>query len=414
MMSELRDRVAVTGIGIVSPIGFGRQQFWTALCEGRSGIVPLERFRAPDDGPRLAAEVRGFAAREFITSVHLRRMDNVSRMLVAASRMALDDARIAAARVPPERIGIVAGSVLADISESVLHLQRVFTKGPAAASPMLFPNLVLNAPASYVSMELGITGVNLTVSQGEISGEQAIVVGCDLIRSGRADVVLAGAGDELDAIVFEVYRRARALSSQRGGDEWSSPYDRDRNGVILGEGAAMLVLEPSAAAHARGATVYAEVDECTIFSVPAPLYDWPATAPAARAPLRRLLDGVGEHRRPVDLICGAANSSRRLDACEIELFAQLLGESARNVYLTSVKGAAGEFGSAGALNVAAACLALRQQRVPPLCHLRTPEPAAPFRFAAPSAAEASLQGALVCGIGRGGVVAALLLRRSAG
>src|SRR5262249_61343996 len=196
-----RFRIAVTGIGVVSPIGFGRQQFWQALCGGQSGLAPIERFPVPAGAPRLGAEVRDFPAREFIASTHLRRMDNVSRLLVAAARMALDDARLPAKLLVPERTGVVVGSVLGDISESVTYLQRVFTKGPSAASPMVFPNLVLNAPASYIAMELGTTGVNLTVSQGEISGESAILQACDALRAGRAEVMLAGGGDELDGIV---------------------------------------------------------------------------------------------------------------------------------------------------------------------------------------------------------------------
>ena len=411
-MSE-RLPIAVTGIGIVSPIGFGRQQFWSALCEGRSGIAPIERFPAPPGGPRLAAQVRGFSAREFIASSHLRRMDSFSRMLVAASRMALDDARLPPRQLTPERIGVVVGSVLGDISESVAHLNRVFSKGPAAASPMIFPNLVLNAAASYISMELGITGVNLTVSQGEISGELAIMQACDTLRNGRADIMLAGGGDELDAIVFEVYRRARALSSQRGGVEWCSPYDAARNGIVLGEGAAMLVLEPVALAHARGATVYAEIADYLSFGVPSPAYDWPARAADAVTPLRRLLSGAHAEAEAIELVCGSANSSWRLDGCEIDVCAQLVAARDEPLLRTSVKGAIGEFGAAGALTTAAACLGLHTQTVPPLCHLQTSQAPGALRLASNRGVTRALRGALVSGVARGGNVAALLLRHAA-
>jgi 3-oxoacyl-[acyl-carrier-protein] synthase II len=399
--------VAVTGIGVVSPVGLGRQEFWTALSTGQSGIAPIEGFPVPAGTPGLGAEVRGFVAREFIASAHLRRMDKLSRMVVAAARMALDDARVVLARVQPETVGVVIGSALGDISESAVQLQRVFTKGPASASPMVFPNMVLNAPASYVAMEFGFTGVNLTVAQGETSGEQAIVLGCELVRLGRAEVVLAGGGDELAPILFEVYRRARALASQRGGPEWSSPYDVDRNGIVLGEGAAVLVLESPARARARGATILAEIDGYATFGVPASAYDWPAEAGAALAPLRRLLGVDG-----VDLVCGAANSSRRLDACECDLFGRLVAEQIGGVRVTSIKGAVGEFGAAGALNTAVACLALHEQMVPPLCHLRNPEPSAALRFAASRGAAQPIKRVFLCGLGRGGAAAALLLRRT--
>src|SRR5512143_1836576 len=138
--------VVITGVGVISPIGFGRQQFWSALCEGGSGVRPIEGWSVQAGRPSLAAQVPDFAAREFITSSHLRRMDRLSRMIVAASRMALDDGRLNLSRLSPDRLGIVVGSAFGNVSESVRHLERVFSKGPAAASPMVFPNLVLNAP----------------------------------------------------------------------------------------------------------------------------------------------------------------------------------------------------------------------------------------------------------------------------
>jgi 3-oxoacyl-[acyl-carrier-protein] synthase II len=179
----------------------------------------------------LGAEVRGFNARDFIKSAHARRMDKLSRFITAASRLAVDDARLPLAG-STDRIAVVVGSAVGNLSETGAHLERLYVKGPSGVSPFIFPNLVMNAPASYVGMELGLTGVNLTLAQGEVSGEQALILGCDLIRDGRADVVLAGGGDELASKLFHIYRRARGLSGQRGGRDWCSPYDRERNGVV--------------------------------------------------------------------------------------------------------------------------------------------------------------------------------------
>jgi 3-oxoacyl-[acyl-carrier-protein] synthase II len=395
--------VAVTGIGVVSPIGVGHDAFWSALSDGRSGIVALEELANPS-GPRLAAAVGEFPAKGVIRSPQLRRMDRLSRMAVVASRLAVDDARVDLDALPSERAGVVFGTALGDVEDSVAYVHRVFARGPAAASPMLFPNLVLNAPAGYVAMELGFTGVNFSVAQAEVSGEHAVALGCDLVRAGRADLVLAGGGDQITPLVVEVYRRARALAGQCGGREWASPYDSRRSGIVLGEGAAMLVLESFAQARARGATIYATIDGARSFAVAAPRYDWPARADAARAPVRALLDSDG-----VDLICGGANSSRRLDRCELTLFAQLLGPRAAGMSLTSIKGAIGEFGAAGALTVAAACLALRAQSVPPLCNLQEPEPDTPFHFPTGRAVSRRIDRALVCGLARGGAGVALRL-----
>ena len=412
-MADRGTAVAITGMGAVSPLGAGRDRFWHALCAGESGIAPL----AGTNGvPRLAARIVDFSPRDVIRTAHLRRMDALSRSIVAASRLALADARLDDGAVPAERAGIVVGSAVGNLSESVQYLERLFAKGPALASPMMFPNLVLNAPASYAAMEIGYMGATLTVSAGEVSGEQAVVMGCELIRAGRADIVVAGGGDELNDAVLAAYRRWRALSSQRGGPEWCSPYDVDRNGVVLGEGAGMLVLESPAHAWRRGATVYAEIEDFVSFGVAAPTYDWPRHAPRAAERLRQFLgrwpspaDGVG-----VDLVCGSANSSRRLDACELEVLGRLFGEAASGVMLTSIKGAVGEFGAAGALTAVAASLALHHGAVPPLCSLRSAPPDAPFRFAARTAAARPLGRALVFSMARGGATVALLLRRPAG
>ena len=411
-MDEARQSVAVTGLGIVSPIGVGHERFWNALCAGASGIRPREAVTGTL--PRQAAQVVEPPPRERITSAPLRRADALSRSVVSAARLALADARFEPA-LAPERVGVVVGSAVGNVAESVQYLERLFTKGPSLASPMLFPNLVMNAPASYVAMQVGCTGANLTVSQGETSGEQAIALGCDLIRTGRAEVVLAGGGDALTEMVITGYRDYRALSAQRGGPEWCSPYDVQRNGIILGEGAAMLALEPLPQARQRGATIYAEITDYAGFAVPAHPYDWPARAPSAARHLEQLLrrcvpagpgNGAG-----IDLVCGGANSSRRLDACELDVLVRLFGEAAAGVALTSIKGAIGEFGAAGALTAVATCLAVRDGIVPPLCHLRQAPPEAPFQFARAVAVPRTVQRALVLSMARGGAVMALIFER---
>jgi len=393
-MSEVS--VAVTGVGVVSPIGVGRDAFWSALCAGRSGVVPMEGLARASGLPRIAAPIGELPAKTLISSPQFRRMDRLSRMAVAASRLALDDAALQGRDVAGERTGVVFGTSLGDLKDSMAHLDRIFTRGPAAASPMVFPNLVLNAPAGYVAMEHGCTGVNFTVAQHEVSGEHAIALGCDVVRSGGADVVLAGGGDELTPILVEAYHRGRALAAQRGGREWGSPYDRERSGIVLGEGTAMLVLEPLERARRRGVAVYAVLTAVRDYSVAAPRYTWPRHADAAAPQLTPLVDD------DIDVVFGGANSSRRLDRCELGLFARLFAGRASAVAVTSIKGAIGECGAAGALTVAAACLALRAQAVPPLCHLIAADTEAPFRFVAGRAAPAALRAALVSGLARGG------------
>lgn len=402
--------IAVTGIGMRSPLGATPAAFWEAICAGRSAIGPL-----PDAGttpPRIGARLASSGFDGLPAAPHLRRADRLSLSVAASARAALMDAGVSVPLTEPERVALVVGSALGNISDSLNYLRRLFTKGPSLASPLAFPNLVMNAPASYAAMDLACTGPNLTVSHGELSGEVAFATGCDLLRAGRADVVVAGATDEAAQAVVLGYSRYRALSSQRGGPEWCSPYDVNRNGVVLGEGTAMLVLEPAGRARARGARAYAEVDTLLRFSVAAPTYDWPANAPGAATHLRRhFAAAAGEHLQ-LDCVFGSANSSRRLDACEIEVVAETLGAAAAGVPLTSIKGACGEFGAAGALSAAAACLALRSGAVPPLCQLRESPPGAPFLF--PTVAlHRDLRRILMLSFARGGGATAILFRRPA-
>jgi 3-oxoacyl-[acyl-carrier-protein] synthase II len=412
-------RVVVTGVGMVSPLG-PLPLFWERVRAGASGIGPIDWFDTGPSPPDTAARVRDWQPKEHIKPAALRRMDRFSQMVVSACRMALADAAFAptSAEAEAEAMGVVVGAAYGNLLETETFLRGVIAKGPALANPMLFPNLVLNAPAGYVAIELGLRGPNFTVCHSEISGEAALALAYDTIVCGRADVVLAGGGDEISPVLFHVSKDFGVLSPGRRrkggaatGREWSSPFDRDRNGMVMGEGAAMLVLERAEHARARGAVAYAELVGHAAQTVPSSPHLWPratAAAPRATAEQLRALRGVDE----VDLIVSCANSTRDLDAFEAAHLAALLGESAPRALVTSVKGAIGEFGGAGAFSVAVAALALRDCAVPPLAALRRPDPACTLRLVtADTPAPGALRAALVSGTARGGACTTLLLAR---
>lgn len=402
-MTEANAPIAITGIGIVSPLGIGREPFWQALLAGNSALSASNGTAPP------TARIQGFDWREWVQSPNARRMDELSRCVIAASRMAQSDAGLQGGDVEGDRLGIVLGSAYGNLTGTVEFLTKLFTKGPALASPMLFPTLVLNAPASQAAMEFGATGSNLTVSQLEVSGEHAIALGCDLIRRGRADVVVAGGADEISDILHRVFSRMSALAGQRGGRVWSSPYDRNRSGVLLGEGVAMVVLESPDHARRRGASCIAEIHGDFAAAVPATAFDWPDDARDAAARLHSWLDGQSAIRP--DLVVGCGNSSRRLDACELTLLAELFGAQSSATHLTSIRGATGEFASAGAMSIATAALALHHQVIPPLPSLESPAAENRFALASTSAQPAQLDAAMTLGIARGGALAATYLRR---
>lgn len=414
------ERVVVTGLGVVSPLG-SQPEFWKRLCAGETGIAPVADTGT--ETPRLEARAREWNAREHVRPALLRRMDRCSQMIVTACRMALADARLELAGSAADEAGIVVGTAFGNVSESEDFVRGLFAKGPGLVNPLTFPNLVLNAPAGYVAIDLGMRGPNLTVVRGEASGEAALATAYDTIVTGQAEVLLAGGGDELAPIMRDIYRDLHLLSPDDGGDEWSSPFDRRRNGFVMGEGAAMLVLESARHATTRGARVLAELVGHVEQSIPASPHDWPRVAAAAAAePTRRGLAALGfafadERGTPatdVDtLVVSCANSTRAVDDAEAARLAAVLAGAATRATVTSLKGAIGEFGSAGALGAAAAVLALAHGDLPRLGRLGAPDPSYRLAFADrhASAPRDGFQSALVSATPRGGGAVMLLFRR---
>ena len=405
--------VAVTGIGVVSPLG-PLPEFWRALRAGDSGIAPEPAGAAG----AVAARVRGWQARDHVKPTLLRRMDRCSQMIVSATRMALADAALELAGSAAESAGVVVGTAFGNLSESEDFLRGLFAKGPALANPLTFPNLVLNAPTGYVAIDLGLRGPNLTVVRGEASGESALALAYDTIATGQADVLIAGGGDELAPVLARIYADLDLLSpSDGGGTAWSSPFDRGRNGFVMGEGAAMLVLETRAHAAARGARVYAELAGCATDGIAASPHDWPteeaaASASGTGAQLAAL--GFDPAAAASTLVVSCANSTRRLDAVEAARIAAMLGEATPAALVTSIKGAVGEFGAAGALGAAAAVLALAHGDVPRLGALRAADERCPVRLAGPEARPPAdgFATALVSCTPRGGGAVTLAFRRA--
>ena len=339
--------VAVTGIGVVSAFGHGVAPFWEGLVRGASALRSIARFPA---GGALGGEVPPLDTRAIVRTPIGRRIDWVSLMALAACRLALDDAGLAAG----ERTGLVLGSAFGNLGETTTFLDRLFDRG--AGNPLVFPSLVLNAPLSYASIELGIEGPTAMLSVQEASGEAAIATGADLVAEGGADVCLAGGTDELGAVLHQVLGESGVLASGA-----ARPLDPAADGAVPGEGAAVLVLEPVARARARGARVYARVVPHPGFAVPAPVHGWardPAPLAARLAPL------VAD----ADVVFASASGDPGRDALEAAALARAGGALA----VTAVRGALGDFGAAGALAAAAAALAVASDAIPPTVGVRLP------------------------------------------
>jgi len=383
--------VAVTGIGVVSAFGHGVEPFWRGLTAGACGLRPIRRFEVPA-GVALGGEVPPLERRELVLTAIGRRIDWLSLMALAACRLALVDAGLAPGTLAPARTGLGFGSAWGNLHETAAFLDRLFARGQG--NPLLFPNLVFNAPLSYASIELGITGPTAMLSAGEASGEAALAWGAEQVAEGAVDVCLAGGADELGAVLHQVLREGRLLARAA-----PRPLDPAADGACPGEGAAVLVLEPLARARARGGRIHARLVAAPGFAVPAPVHGW------ARDPVP-LAEGLADTLSDADVVFATASGRPELDALEAAALARAL--DGRRAAVTAVRGALGDFGAAGGLAAAAAALAVSTGVVPPTVGL-VPPARAGLDVVTGAARPGRVRVAAVDGLARGGLCRALRL-----
>ncbi|HMK64276.1 MAG TPA: beta-ketoacyl synthase N-terminal-like domain-containing protein, partial [Thermodesulfobacteriota bacterium] len=245
-------RVVISGVGLATPLGTGRDAFWQRLLRGDAGISPITAFDTSPFISKLGAAVSDFNPKEYISLKNLRKMDRTSSLAVASARMALEDAGVTVNPSNRDQTGIILGTAFGSTDVAAQFAGVIFNEGPGLASPFLVPNTVMNAPAGHASIELGFRGINSTINHREASAETAIVYAASAIKQGRADVVLAGGVDIISEFFFRVLSRFKALSPTDGGPEEACPFDLRRNGPVIGEGAGVVCLESSDRAEARG------------------------------------------------------------------------------------------------------------------------------------------------------------------
>ena len=358
----MNNRVVITGLGIISSIGIGKEEFWKNCLQGTSGIKPVRGFDVSSYRSRLGGQLPEIDFKTFIKPVNLRRMDRIGKIMVSAVRLALDDSGLDLELEDANRMGLSFGTGLGSSDTVDQFFRSLLRDGPVGAAPLLFQTAVPNAISSHCSIEYGIKGVNITFSHKETSTEMAVVYAHRLLREGRADVVVAGGGDELSEPLYHVYSMLGALSPGRARDsEGMRPFDRNRNGVVLGEGSGILVLETLEHARKRGAKIYAELAGVGM-------------AGSTEGLLRYDLDGdsiaqamslaAGDPSK-VDTISAAANSTRDLDRAETRAIKKVFGERTKEISVSSLKSMLGEFDGSGGIRACAVALSLYDGMIPP-------------------------------------------------
>ncbi len=367
-MTKMSDRICVTGLGIVSPIGIGKEEFLCELKKGTSGVGEIRAFDTSFSRSKKAGIVHSFNPRDFIAPGKIRRLDRASLFAIAASKLALADAGVAVTQDKASRVGIVLGSGFCGLSSSEEFHRNQVLKGFLDLNPMLFPNTVPNAAASNTSIQLGIRGVNCTLVQSFCTAEAALIFACDQLQKGRADLILAGGVDELSEYLFRGFSDLRLLATDRGDGERSCPYDRKRNGLVLGEGAGILAIETEEHARSRGKRIYGHILSYNLIGRSPEGSEADDLGRSVRAVLR------GRENLPLDYISGAGSSSRSIDSLEAAGVKTALGDQYLQVPVSSVKSMTGDAIALGGMRMVADMLSLENGFVPPTINYLFPDP----------------------------------------
>ena len=368
----MQRQVAITGVAACSSLG-QTADFLSAVLDGRSGIRPISSFDVSTFQSRLAAELKDFDAAAFIHPMKLRRMDEVGALSVASARLALDSASLRRTDEGYDDVGVVLGTCTCGVHSTGEFLDRLLELGPTGAPAMLFSNTVGNAAASLVSLEDKLRGPNTTVSYKEASGLAAAALATDLVRAGKAGALVTGGAEDIYDLYFQVHDWFGVLSHDGEFKEGARPFDRTRNGFVMGEGGFVAIVEERRRAEARNAPVLAEVVGVGASSGTTRVNAWPTDAGPLMRCMRAALDEAGVAAGDVGAVYAAANGSIEFDCLEARAIAEVF--DGRAILTTSIKGAVGEGGMAGAASLVTAVLAGRRGLVAPTCGLTAPDPA---------------------------------------
>jgi 3-oxoacyl-[acyl-carrier-protein] synthase II len=404
-------RVVVTGIGPVSPVGIGREPLWDALVAGRSGIKQVTLFDTTDFPVKIAGEIQGFDPHDYLDRKEVRRTDRASHFAVAAARLAWDDAD--SPQTEPSRTAVVVSTGIGGLSTMIAQHKVLLERGPDRVSPFLVPMMMPNAPAGHVAMEMGFTGPNTCITTACAASGHAVGEGYRYIRDGIADVALAGGTEAvITPLSMAGFAQMQALTRNPDAERASRPFDADRDGFVLAEGATVLVLEELERARARGATIYAEVAG---YGASADAHHITAPEPGgsgAVLAMQAALSDADEPAEAVDYINAHGTSTPLNDAAETRAIKKTLGEHAQRVMVSSTKSMTGHLlGAAGGIEAAVCALAIHTGVVPPTTNYATPDPECDLDYVPNEARKAEVRLALSNSFGFGGQNAVVALRK---
>jgi 3-oxoacyl-[acyl-carrier-protein] synthase II len=408
-------RVVITGIGPVTPIGIGKEAFWEGLRAARSAVRRVSRFDPSPFRSQVAAEVDGFDPRQWVEPRRARRLDRCSLFALAAAQLALSDAGIELAAENPDRVGAMMGTALGGVSFAEQEHTKYLRDGLRAVEPGLALTVFVGASSCNLAIELGLSGPNITNGMSCASGAIAIGEAFRSIQRGDADVMLAGGAEApLSPLSYGAFAIIRAMSTRNDDPATASrPFDRNRDGFVMAEGATVLVLEERERARARGALIYAEL---VGYGLTNDAHHMTAPRPDGRQASRAMqaaLDMAGVSGDAVDYVNAHGSSTPLNDPVEALAIRTVLGRHAERVRVSGTKGYYGHaLGASGAIEAAICALASRRGWLPPSVNLQHPDPACDLDYVRGAGEDTEPEYLISNSFGFGGVNAALLFRNS--
>ncbi len=410
----MRKRVVVTGVGVVAPNGIGKRNFWDANLKGKSGVGPLDSFDTSKMLTKNAAQIKAFDPLEFMPKEIVAQVDRFVHLGLASGKLAIEDSGLTLDGLDRERIGVILGSGLGGILFHEEQLMKNAHKGAHRVRPICVPRITPNAVASHLAMQYQLLGPNYVVTTACASGNHAIGEAYKKIQDGQADIMLTGGTEApLTPYTFGAFYSMRVLSkSDRPPHQISRPFDHQRDGFVMAEGSAVLILEDLEHALNRNAQIYAEIVgyglTCGAYHMVMPR---PDGKDAART-MRMAIDDAGLTPAGIDYINAHGTSTKSNDIAETKAIKAVFNSRAKKIPVSSTKSMIGHsIGAAGAIEAVAACLAIDDQVIPPTINYEYPDPECDLDFVANHPRDAEINTVLSNSFGFGNVNACLVFKK---
>ena len=414
-MRDASKRVVITGVGLVTPVGIGSEETWRALSAGESGIGPITRFDSSEHITHIAGEVKGFNAEDFMDKKEAKRTQRFMAYAIAAARMALDHAGLVIDAKLAPRIGVMTGCGLGGLSYLEETTLTVYTKSPKRVSPFFIPTIIGNMSAGAISINVGAKGPNATMATACAAGAHAVGEAYEAIQNGHADAMIAGGVESvITPACVAGFNAMKALSTRNDEPQRASrPFDRDRDGFVVGEGSGMMILERLDHALERGATIIAEIIG---YGMSGDAYHMASPAPdgegAARC-MQAALDNAGLKPEAIDYINAHGTSTPLNDLFETRAIKAVFGHHAYRLAVSSTKSMTGHLlGGAGGVETALTALTIARGLILPTINLEHPSEECDLDYVPNTARQADVRFAMTNSFGFGGTNAALILGRA--